>query len=192
MRIGAGMSLCIIAAMDLALPTELACYEFLLIMHLEAMLGRLRMLKPEHWDWTPDQAAPAPRTVAVHAWQWLMCDRQHIQEPDVRKHEHVLEAPSDPAEFCALFGQEIENWRQLLRTLTPEQLNEPRRQFGLSEPMNVRFFIAHMIQNVIYKNGQFSEVFFALGYDGTDPYEAPFPNPIYTQVRQQFCAPAES
>jgi hypothetical protein len=171
--------------MNLAPKTELEAYELLLIMHLEGMLGSLRRLKPEHWDWTPDQAAPTPRTVAVHAWQWLMCDRQHIDEPDATKHSNVLEPPADCAEFCDAFQLEIENWRRLLRDLTPEDLSQPRQQFGFTEvEMNVRFFIGHMVQNVIYKHGQFSEVYFALGYDGVEPYSAPFPNAIYEKVRQ--------
>ena len=48
--------------------------------------------------------------------------------------------------------------------------------------MTTRGYICHMVQNVIYKNGQFSMIFFGLGLDGDGPYEAPFPNPIYRQV----------
>jgi hypothetical protein len=45
----------------------------------------------------------------------------------------------------------------------------------------VRGFVCHMVQNTIYKNGQFMTLFYALGLDGTEPYDAPFPNPIYEQ-----------
>ena len=48
--------------------------------------------------------------------------------------------------------------------------------------MNVRWFVGHMVQNTIYKHGQFSTIFFAQGLDGDGPYEAPFPNPIYAEV----------
>ena len=170
--------------MNLSFKTELESYEWLLIEHLEAMLRALRKMKPEHWDWTPDQAAPSARTAAVHAWQWLMCDRQHINEPDARKHTNVLEAPDDTDEFCRLFEEEIENWRHLLRNMDPATLDEERRQFGGDRvQLNVRFFVLHMIQNVIYKHGQLTIAFFALGYDGTEPYSAPFPNDIYDEVR---------
>jgi hypothetical protein len=153
------------------------------------MLWGLRKLKPEHWDWAPDQAAPTPRTVAVHAWQWLMCDRQHIDEPDFARHTNVPEPPEDIDKFCEAFAEETENWRQLLRRLTPEDLVKPRNQFGQPDAhMNIRFFIGHMVQNLIYKHGQFAEVFFALGYDGTEPYSAPFPNAIYDEVRAQIVA----
>ena len=172
--------------MNLAPKSEIETYELFLIMHMENMLRSLRKLKPEHWDWTPNQAAPSPRTIAIHTWQWLMCDRQHIDEPDFSKHVNVELPPDDTVALCDAFAVEIENWRQLLKGLTPEFLMEPRRQFGMEETdMNIRFFIGHMLQNVIYKHGQFSEVFFALGYDGTEPYSAPYPNDIYDKVRQR-------
>src|ERR1700678_3655107 len=116
--------------MDVGLANEIEAYEWLLIGHLESMLRGLRRLKPEHWDWTPDQAAPSPRIVAVHAWQWLMCDRQHIDEPDFEKHQNVAEPPEDIPALCQAFEQEIENWKQLLAQLKPADLDSPRRQFG--------------------------------------------------------------
>ncbi len=162
--------------------TELELCRMLLIMHLRGFVYELRQLPADKWDWTPDQAAPTARTVAVHAWQWLICDRQHIEEPDAAKHADVPDAPHDPEAFCAAFEAETENWNQLLRALTPEQLDWSGRQFNIAEaPMNTRGFIGHVIQNTIYKHGQFSTLFFALGLDGMEPYDAPFPNPIYAE-----------
>ena len=159
---------------------ELELCRMLLIMHLRGFIYELRQLPPDKWDWTPDQAAPTARTVAVHAWQWLICDRQHIEEPDATKHADVAEPPDDPEAFCAAFEAETENWNQMLKNMTPEQLDRPGHQFNIAEAkMNVRGFIGHIIQSTIYKHGQFSTLFFALGMDGTEPYDAPFPNPIY-------------
>lgn len=164
------------------IENEMTAYEMLLCGHLEGFIYRLRQLSPEQWDWTPDKAAPSPRTLAVHAWQWLICDRQHIGEPDASKHARIPEPPTDTNALCDAMAEETENWRHLLRSLTPEQLARPSLQFNYSEArMNVRGFICHMIQNVIYKHGQFSELYFALGLDGTEPYTAPFPNPIYEE-----------
>lgn len=161
---------------------ELELCRMLLIMHLRGFIYELRQLPADKWDWTPDQAAPTARTVAVHAWQWLICDRQHIEEPNATQHADVPDAPYDPEAFCVAFEAETENWNQLLRKLTPEQLDSPRKQFNLADAkMNVRGFIGHIIQNTIYKHGQFSTLFFALGCDGTEPYDAPFPNPIYAE-----------
>ena len=47
----------------------------------------------------------------------------------------------------------------------------------------MRGFVDHMIQNAIYKRGQFATLYFALGMDGIEPYDAPWPNPIYAEVR---------
>ena len=162
--------------------TELELCRMLLIMHLRGFAYELRQLPADKWDWTPDQAAPTARIVAVHAWQWLICDRQHIEEPDATQHADVPAAPHDPEAFCAALEAETENWNQLLRSLTPEQLDSPRKQFNFADSkMNVRGFIGHIIQNTIYKHGQFSTLFFALGCDGAEPYDAPFPNPIYAE-----------
>jgi hypothetical protein len=158
-------------------------YAGLLCGHLQAMVYRLRLLKPEHWDFQFAPAAPSARTLAVHAWQWLLCDRQHITEPDASRHPRVPEPPDDPQALCDALAAETENWRGLIRSLTPEQLASARKQFNEDgAAMNVRGFVCHMIQNCIYKHGQFSTIFFALGYDGTEPYTAPFPNPIYDEI----------
>ena len=162
--------------------SELELYAMLLRMHLKSFVHELRMLPVERWDWTPDIAAPTPRTLAIHTWQWLQCDRQHISEPDASKHARVLEAPPEPAALCDALDAETEAWMLLLKSLRPEQLDRPSEQFNISgSRMNIRGFIGHIIQNTIYKHGQFTEVFFALGLDGTGPYTAPFPNPIYDE-----------
>ncbi len=42
----------------------------------------------------------------------------------------------------------------------------------------------HMLQNCIYKHGQFSALYFALGLDSDAPYDALFPNPIYQKLHK--------
>jgi hypothetical protein len=162
---------------------EMEQYRMLLLMHLRGFVERLRMLPDDRWDWTPDPAAPTPRTLAVHTWQWLQCDRQHIADPDASRHPRTLEPPVETAALCDALAAETEEWNRLLLTLTPEHLDRSSEQFNVSgSAMNVRGFIGHIIQNTIYKHGQFSELFFALGLDGTEPYTAPFPNPIYAEL----------
>jgi hypothetical protein len=158
-----------------------ACAQ-LLCSHLRGMVWRLRMLPEDKWDWTPDPAAPTARILATHAWQWLICDRQHILEADAAKHPAVPEPPASTAALCDALAAETEHWEQLILSLTPEQMDEPRAQFNKSQ-MTVFGFVCHMIQNCIYKHGQFSTLFFALGLDGTEPYDAPFPNPCYKMMR---------
>src|SRR5579863_6300968 len=116
-------------------------YADLLCSHLQGFTYRLRQLPADRWDWTPDVAAPTARTLAAHAWQWLICDRQHIGEPDASKHPRIPEPPADPQAMCDALAEETENWRQLIMGLTQEQLNEPRRQFNGDYEMTVRGFI---------------------------------------------------
>ncbi|MBC8103584.1 MAG: DinB family protein [Cytophagales bacterium] len=165
------------------LPTgENEAYVWLLCGHLWGMSRRLRKLPADRWDWTPNVAAPTARILAAHAWQWLICDRQHILISDATRHDRIPDPPADPTAMCDALDMENENWRRLLLSLTPAQLAEERRQFNDTDPLTVRWFVTHMIQNLIYKHGQFSTLYFALGLDGTEPYAAPFPNPIYAEV----------
>jgi uncharacterized damage-inducible protein DinB len=164
---------------------EVNAYINLLCGHLEYFAYRLRQLQPEMWDWTPDVAAPTARILATHTLQWLQCDRQHIQEADASKHARIADVPTDATALCDAMVAESAAWRAMLTDMTEEDLDAMRSQFNQS-PMTVRDFIGHMIQNTIYKNGQFSTLFFALRLDGTEPYTAPFPNPIYEEIFGPF------
>lgn len=104
---------------------ELQAYEGLLCGHTQGFIYRLRLLPADKWDWTPNKAAPSSRVLAVHAWQWLVCDRQHILEPDALKHPSIPDPPADPSALCDRLAEEMENWRTLIRSLTPEQLSRP-------------------------------------------------------------------
>ncbi len=167
----------------MVLHSEIEAYADLLIGHFRGMARSLRKLPEDKWDWTYSIPAPTPRILAVHALQWMQCDRQHICNPDAMTHRPVPEAPSTPEEICGAMEVEADIWEEMLKAMNPEDLDREGRQFGDERgQMNVRGFIAHMVQNMIYKHGQFATIFFALGLDGDGPYEAPFPNPIYKEV----------
>lgn len=163
---------------DIPMTTENDVYEHALCEHLEAMLRRMRRIPPDKWQWSPAPCAPSARDAAQHAWAWLVCDRAHITEPDVSLHERVPEPPDGQQELCEAFVEETENWRALLIEMTPARLAEPRSQFGLMA-VNVRWFVYHMLQHVVYKSGQLAAVYFALGLAGDGPYTAPAPNEGY-------------
>ncbi len=169
--------------MDRKIDSENDAYATLLYWYVSHFVSRLRQLPPERWEWQTAVPAPSPRILAEHAWQWLVCDRQHILEPDVNLHIDVPTPPEDQQAMCDLLKAEAEMWRDMILAFTPEQLDEPRSQFGVSE-RNIRWFICHMIQNCIYKHGQLATIYFALGMDGTEPYSAPFPNPLYELMRK--------
>jgi hypothetical protein len=164
---------------------EANSYLNLLCGHLEGFTYRLRQLPPELWDWTPDVTAPTPRILATHTWQWLQCDRQHIDQADASLHSRIPDAPTDPTAMCDALDRENEAWKKMLTEMTSEGLDAKRSQFNQHE-MTVRQFIGHMIQNTIYKHGQFATLYFAKGLDGAAPYSAPFPNPIYEEIFGPF------
>ncbi len=155
----------------------------LLGMHVGWMAHSLRQIPEDKWDWTFAPPAPTPRILAAHTLSWLVCDRQHIEEPDARKHALVPDIPTDPAAVCDALEAEGGRWGELFARLTPEDLDAPRAQFN-DYPMTVRRFLGHIIQNSIYKNGQLMTIFYALGLDGDAPYDAPFPNPIYAELHK--------
>jgi len=159
--------------------TENEAYANMLCQHLDEMTHRLRRLPADQWDWSPDPAAPTARALAAHAWQWLVCDRQHIDEPDAAQHPRIPDPPESTQAMCDVLEAETECWRRLILSLMPEQLAAPRVQFCNDDPLNVRALVCHMIKNSIYKNGQLATLYFALGLDGTAPYSAPLPNPEY-------------
>lgn len=162
--------------------SEMELYKDQLLGHLEVMTKRLRLLPAERWDFTFAPAAPTPRTLAIHALEWLKCDRQHITNSDVTTHRPIPPSPTEPSEICDALDAETKEWERLLDSLTLEQMLIPSPQFGEFKEINTRGYIGHMMQNVIYKHGQFTTIFFALGLDGEEPYAAPFPNPIYQEV----------
>src|SRR5438105_13948628 len=124
---------------------ENAAYANLLCGHLRGMVRRLREMPEDKWDWTPNVAAPTARILATHAWQWLICDRQHIKEPDALKHPRVPDPPSDPQAMCDVLEEETDRWEKTILAMTPEKLASPRRQFNEDPEYDVRWFVCHMI-----------------------------------------------
>lgn len=163
-------------------PETEACAD-VLCGHLRLMVHRARQIPPDKFDWTFASPAPTSRTLISHAYQWLVCDRQHIEEADAAKHPNVPDLPADQQALCDALAAETDRWQTLLASLTDERMAETRHQFNdTSYDWSVRGSVYHMIQNCIYKSGQLATIYFALGLDGTEPYSAPFPNPIYEEV----------
>ena len=162
---------------------EIKNLRWLLGMHLGGMSACLRQIPADKWDWTFAPPAPTPRILAAHTLSWLICDRQHIEQADARKHALIPELPSEPAAICDALDAEMVCWDKLFVRFTAEDLDAPRSQFN-SYPMPVRGFLGHIVQNTIYKNGQLMTIFYALGLDGDAPYDAPFPNPVYADLHK--------
>jgi hypothetical protein len=165
------------------MQNETELYQRMLCGYIESMVNWLRKIPEEQWDWTPAVYAPTSRQVAEHTWVTLVCDRQHVEQPDVSLHPLVPDPPREPAALCAALETEAQWWREWLARQTPETYLAPRRQFGVW-PINVRWIVFHITQQVVYKLGQLSTLYYALGLDGTEPYQAPFPNEFYLRHRQ--------
>ena len=167
---------------------ENGAYIQLLCGHLRRLTRRLRAIPPGKWEWQPNPFTPSPCLVAQHVWLWLVCDRRHINEPDASTHPTAL-APAAQADLCALLERETEEWRALLDTMTPGQLAQARFAFNW-RAVNVRWVVWHMCQNVIYKHGQLAALYFQLGLDGEEPYEAPLPQKDYERLAEMMRHPA--
>jgi hypothetical protein len=151
--------------------------------HMRKMARIAGQIPADKFDWTYAPPAPTPRTLVTHAWQWLICDRYHIEQPDASMHPRVPDPPADQQALCAALASEADTWEKMLLAMSFETMAEKRHQFNDTNwDWSVRGSVYHMIQNAIYKHGQLSTIYFALGLDGTEPYEAPFPNPIYAEV----------
>ena len=81
--------------MNHPIQSENESYATLLHWYVSRFVERLRKLPPERWDWQIAIPAPSAHTLANHTWQCLVCDRQHILEPDVSLHADVPEPPED-------------------------------------------------------------------------------------------------
>ena len=170
------------------MKTETETFIGLLDSHLGPMIGQLRAIPLDKWDWTPAPPVPSPRVIAEHTWHWLVADRRHLQEPDITLHSLIPEAPAQQQTLCEALDEENRAWRDLILALTPEQYAAQRFQFGLW-PRTVRYVVAHLTQQVLYKHGQLSTLYFLLGLDGDGPYQAPFPNDDYAKLQQALQHP---
>src|SRR5947199_210772 len=117
--------------MNRKIQSETDAYATLLHWYVSRFVERLRKLPPEQWDLQIATPAPSPRTLAVHAWQCLVCDRQHILEPNVNLHPDVPPPPQDEQAMCDVLQAEADTWRDMIMGLTSQQLDEPRSQFGV-------------------------------------------------------------
>jgi hypothetical protein len=168
--------------------SETEAYISLLTSHLNLMAGRMEEIPPDKWDWAPSIAAPTPRIIGEQTWRWLVADHRHLTEPDMTRHERTPAPPPTQKDVCAALREEGDRWRELIARLTASQMDEERYHFG-AFPRNVRFMIGHITQQVTYKSGQLSTLYFALGLDGTEAFTAPVPNDDYDKLEAALAIP---
>ena len=160
---------------------EADSYSWLLRSHFDKIASRSNEMSEEQWLWRPTTPAPSARETVEHAWAWLISDRLHIENEVDMKTWRTPDPPQAKAAMVDEFEAEAARWSAMLDSMNDSTLDETRNRFGL-QPATIRFLIQHMVQNVIYKSGQLSTLYFAQGLDGTEPFAAPLPNEIVDMI----------
>jgi hypothetical protein len=161
----------------LNLKTECEVYDLLIPRFVALMASCIESYPADKWNWSFNQMTPSARELGEHAFAWLWCDRQQIELPDPADHKPTPTLATQ-AEVANGLAEEGLRWKQLIERLSDEELSSTRFIWG-QETRSVRGFIFHIAQHVIYKFGQLSQLRFAIGLDGSEPYTAPYPNCIY-------------
>lgn len=160
------------------LQNELETFEIMTAGFVGSIVRAAKQIPDDKWNWSFSNATPTAREVCEHTFLWLWCDRQQISVLNRAEHLPVPALPDDQESMIALLQTEADQWRLLIQALSPSQLDEERESWD-GETRNVRGFLFHMGQHVIYKAGQMWMLNFGLGLDGDGVYTAPHPNEIY-------------
>ena len=160
------------------LQDELEAFELMTAGYVGSILRAARAIPAEKWNWSFSERTPTAREICEHTFAWLVCDRQQMTVPEASRHEPTPDPPADRDAMVALLENEAREWRKMVRSLTPDRLLEVREPWQ-GYPRNLRSFLFHMGQNVVYKAGQIWMLAFELGVDGDGPYDAPYPNRFY-------------
>ncbi len=160
------------------LKDELEVFELMIVGYIGSLVRTARSIPDDKWNWSFSERTPTAREICEHTFVWLWCDRQQMTVLDRTQHRPTPDLPIDRMAMIQLLEQEAGEWRRLVRSLDQESLSAEREPWP-GETRVVRSFLFHMGQNVIYKVGQVSVLYYELGLDGGEPYDAPFPNRSY-------------
>jgi hypothetical protein len=160
------------------LHSELEVFEEMTAAYVGSLVRAARLIPDDKWNWSFSERTPTPREICEHTFAWLYCDRQQLTVSDRSRHRPTPDLPPDREAMIRLLHDEAGEWRRLVRSLTPDEMLREHETWD-GQMRNVRAFLFHMGQNVIYKAGQIWMLCFELGLDGQGPYDAPWPNRIY-------------
>jgi uncharacterized damage-inducible protein DinB len=160
------------------LQSELEVFELMVSGFVGSILRAARQIPDDRWNWSFSERTPTPREICEHAFVWLWCDRQQMTVEDRALHCPTPDLPPEREEMIRLLEEEGEEWRRLVRSLQTDRLGDERESWD-GETRNLRSFLFHIGQHLIYKAGQIYVLHYELGLDGPDPYDAPHPNRIY-------------
>lgn len=160
------------------LQSELELFELMIPDYAGSIVRDAREIPDDKWNWSFSARTPSPREIVEHTFAWLWCDRQQLTVPERSRHRPTPDLPPERLPMTQLLLDEAMEWQNLIRSFSPEALIEEREWWD-GHTINVRAFLFHMAQQVVYKAGQISLLTFELGLDGGNPYDAPWPNRIY-------------
>ncbi len=157
------------------LADELELCEALTAGFVNSIVRAARQIPDDRWNWSFGEQTPTAREICEHTFMWLWCDRQQMTVPDRERHLPVPDLPGDREGTIRLLVEEADAWRSVVRSLTPEELDEMRESWP-GETRTVRSFFFHMGQHIIFKAGQIWMLHYGLGLDGSQLYTAPHPS----------------
>ena len=160
------------------LQNELEAFELMTAGYVGSILRAAGKIPEEKWNWSFSERTPTAREICEHTFVWLWCDRQQVTVLDRDLHRPTPDLPSERAAMIELLLAEAQNWRTMIRSLTPEQLDEERESWD-GEARLIRSFLFHMGQHVVYKAGQIWMIAFELDSEHEGQYDAPYPNRFY-------------
>ncbi len=160
------------------LQSEIEVFEVMTAGYVGSIVRAAKSVPGEKWNWSFSPQTPSAREICEHTFVWLWCDRQQMAGLDRAQHRPTPTLPENQEAMIRLLMEEAAEWRRLVRALKPEDLDQQREPWP-GETRNIRSFLFHMGQHVIYKAGQMWMLAFGMELDGSGPYSAPYPNEMY-------------
>ncbi|HMS54157.1 MAG TPA: DinB family protein [Fimbriimonadaceae bacterium] len=158
--------------------SEIEVFEQLICGFIGGIIRRASEIPEDKWNWSFSERTPTAREICEHSWIWLQCDRQCISVLDPKTQVAVLDPPQDRTQMLEWLESEKEAWRDLIRSLGPQSMDELRHTPD-GQSRSIRGYLFHMAQHIVSKSGQMTMLHFDLGLDGGEPYDAPHPNRIF-------------
>jgi hypothetical protein len=167
---------------------ETELYSKLLESYISEMLEKLNLLSEDQWCWQPSPPVPSAQMLATNALEWMICDRQHINEPDAKFHDPIPPTPVERECVMERLSAELKEWVRLLSQIRVEDLEAPRRQFNRldADDQNVRWMMLNAVDNVARRLGELTPLWLALGHGGADPYQNKLPHECYERLKPQI------
>ncbi len=161
------------------MQSELEMFEMMVVGFTGSLIRSATKIPHDKWNWSFSERTPTAREICEHAYVWLWCDRMQITRFGGNEPFPTPELPSDQDSMLAILKGEADAWRTLIRSFESRYLADQYQVFGEGDNRNLRGFLFHMGQHLIYKVGQLSVLFYDLGLDGPEPYAAICPNELY-------------